>query len=170
MAFCWWQTSANWLHDFNQAKKLAEQKHQLILLSCTLLSSPGWLTNFSEAKKQAAQNHELILLNFSGSDWCTSCIRMHKEMFESNVFKNYAAANLVLMNADFPRLNKHQLPKTLQNQNDSLADKYNPSGKFPYTLLINADGKVIKDWDDGMPKETPESFVQEIKTVCDANK
>ena len=132
--------------------------------------SSNWLTNFNEAKKESVQKHELILLNFSGSDWCSSCIRLHREMFESNVFKNYADSNLVLINADFPRLNKNQLSKALQNQNDSLADKYNPNGKFPYTLLLNADGKVLKDWDDGMPKETVEAFVQEIKKVCDANK
>ena len=130
----------------------------------------NWLTDFNEAKKQSEQKHELILLNFSGSDWCSSCIRLHKEMFESKVFIQFADSNLVLMNADFPRLNKHQLSKQLQNQNDSLADKYNPNGKFPYTLLMTADGKVLKDWDDGMPKETVEEFVKEIKTVCDANK
>ena len=90
-------------------------------------------------------------------------------MFESKIFIQFADSNLVLMNADFPRLNKHQLSKQLQNQNDSLADKYNLNGKFPYTLLITADGKVLKDWDDGMPKQTPEAFIKEIKKVCDAN-
>ena len=135
-----------------------------------LLTTTGWLTNFNEAKKQAAEKHQLILLNFSGSDWCSSCIRLHKDVFETDTFKDFAASNLILINADFPRLNKHQLSKQLQNQNDSLAEKYNPNGKFPYTLLLNADGKVLKDWDDGYPKETVEAFVQEIKTVCDANK
>jgi thioredoxin-related protein len=141
-----------------------------IPIFCLLQTTTNWLTNFNEAKKEAAQKHQLILLNFSGSDWCSSCIRLHKEMFVSTVFIQFADSNLVLMNADFPRLNKHQLSKQLQNQNDSLADKYNPNGKFPYTLLMTADGKVLKDWDDGMPKETPQEFIQEIKTVCDANK
>src|ERR1700733_6876511 len=96
-----------------------------ISIFCLLQTSTNWLTNFSEAKKQAAQKHKLILLNFSGSDWCSSCIRLHKEVFESDVFKNYTDSNLVLINADFPRLNKNKLSEALQNQNDSLADKYN---------------------------------------------
>jgi thioredoxin-related protein len=141
-----------------------------LLLFCSLQTSPTWLTDFNKAKKEAVQKHQLILLNFSGSDWCSSCIRLHNDVFETTVFKNYAGSNLVLINADFPRLNKHKLTKELQDQNDSLADKYNPNGKFPYTLLINTDGKVLKDWDDGYPKETVEAFVREIKTVCDANK
>ena len=142
----------------------------ILTISLFLLTTPTWLTNFPEAKREAIQKHQLILLNFSGSDWCSSCIRLHREVFETDTFKNFAAENLVLINADFPRLNKHQLPKQLQNQNDSLADKYNPNGKFPYTLLLDANGKVLKDWDDGYPKETVAAFVEEIKKVCDANK
>jgi thioredoxin-related protein len=137
---------------------------------CLLQTTTNWLTNFNEAKKEAVQKHQLILLNFSGSDWCSSCIRLHKDVFESTVFIEFADSTLVLMNADFPRLNKHKLSKQLQSQNDSLADKYNPNGKFPYTLLMTANGKVLKDWDDGYPKQTPEEFVQSIKKVCDANK
>lgn len=146
-------------------------KSSILFLACYFFySTSGWLTNFNEAKKEANLQHKLILMNFSGSDWCSSCIRLHKEMFETDVFKNFADTSLILMNADFPRLKKHQLSKQLQQQNDSLAEHYNPSGKFPYTLLMTSDGKVLKDWDDGYPKETPEEFINEIKKVCDANK
>ena len=52
--------------------------------------------------------------------------------------------------------------------NNALADKYNPDGKFPFTLLLNKDGKVLKEW-DGFPNEPPAVFVAAIKAVCDAN-
>ena len=93
------------------------------------------------------------MLNFSGSDWCVPCINLRREIFESTSFKEFADNNLVLLNADFPRLKKNQLSKDQQKKNDQLADKYNPQGHFPYTLLLDAEGKVINAW-DGLPKAT----------------
>ena len=134
----------------------------LFALSLTR-SSPVWLTNFTEAKQQAKDSNKVILLAFSGSDWCTPCIRMHKTLFESAAFEDFADKELVLVNADFPRLKKNQLSKEQQKQNDNLADQYNHDGKFPYTLLITTEGKILKAW-DGCPNESPDEFVAEINT------
>jgi len=74
----------------------------------------GWETDLESAKHKAQDEHKFILLNFSGSDWCGPCIRMHQEIFENDDFKKYADNNLVLLNADFPRLKKNQLPKVIR--------------------------------------------------------
>ena len=97
----------------------------------------GWETDFESAKQKAHKEHKYILLNFSGSDWCGPCIRMKDEIFETTEFKNYADSNLVLINADFPRAKKNQLAKEQQAKNDKLAEKYDPDGSFPFTVLIN---------------------------------
>jgi thioredoxin-related protein len=128
-----------------------------------------WQPDFEAAKKTAKQKHQLILLNFSGSDWCIPCIRMRREIFDSDQFSKMADTSLVLVNADFPRSKKHQLAENLKNQNEALAEKYNPEGKFPFTLLLDANGKVIKVW-DGLPAQTAEQFAQAVKTICDGNK
>jgi len=78
----------------------------LISLYSLLSVNTGWLTNFSEAQKIAKQEHKLILLNFSGSDWCGPCERMKAEFFGTELFKQFAEKNLVLVNADFPRMKK----------------------------------------------------------------
>src|SRR5438309_5907156 len=98
-----------------------------ILLSTCLMkpADRGWITDFSKEKSEAAQYNKLILLNFSGSDWCIPCIRLHKEVFESAAFEKYAGEHLVLVNADFPRLKKNQLSKEQTKQNAALAEKYN---------------------------------------------
>jgi thioredoxin-related protein len=127
-----------------------------------------WETDFSKAKQLAQADHKLIVLNFSGSDWCGPCIRLHKEIFESNAFTGYANDHLVLMNADFPRLKKNQLPKEQQAKNDQLADQYNKEGKFPFTLLLTADGKVLKTW-EGFPNISSEAFTEQVKAVANAN-
>jgi hypothetical protein len=87
---------------------------------------------------------------------------MHNEIFENEVFQKMADTDLILVNADFPRNKKNQLTPQQQEINNTMADKYNSQGKFPYTLLLDANGKVLKDW-DGFPNESPESFTIEVR-------
>ncbi|MDB5122814.1 MAG: Thioredoxin-related protein [Mucilaginibacter sp.] len=128
-----------------------------------------WLGNFNEAKAEAAKSHKLILVNFSGSDWCGPCIRERKEILETETFENFASEHLVLVRADFPRQKKNQLSKEQVKLNEALADKYNAEGKFPYTLLIDGNGKVLKVW-DGFPNESAEKFVAEINPIVNASR
>ena len=139
-----------------------------ILLTTILLSATIWQTDFEKAKAEAKSENKLILLNFSGSDWCGPCIRLRKEIFDNESFMQYANGNLVLVNADFPRLKKNILPKEQQKQNDALADTYNSDGAFPLTLLLDANGNVIKKW-NGLPLSTAEEFVTDIKAAADAH-
>jgi thioredoxin-related protein len=138
----------------------------LLLVTGLSLSFTDWQPDFETAKKIAREEHKYILLNFSGSDWCAPCIRLHKEVFESNEFQTLAKQSLVLYKADFPRSKKNQLPKGLQQSNEALADKYNPLGKFPYTVILNAEGQVVKSW-EGYSNNSVQ-FTKQIKTVCDA--
>ncbi len=139
----------------------------LLLLSLFTANTAEWKTDFEKATKQASAEHKLVLLNFSGSDWCIPCIRMHKEIFGAEVFTAYAKDNLVLVNADFPRLKKNKLAKELKTQNELLAARYNKEGRFPFTVLLDVHGKVLKEW-DGLPDIAPDAFVTGIKTVANA--
>lgn len=128
----------------------------------------NWLGNINVATKQATDNHKLILINFSGSDWCGPCIRLRKEILESAGFEKFATEKLILVRADFPRQKKNQLSKEQIKLNEALADKYNADGKFPFTLLVNEHGKVLKTW-DGFPQESPENFIAEINSSINAS-
>lgn len=137
-----------------------------ILLSACLLTgwwTPNWHYDLKEAEQIAHSQHRFILLNFSGSDWCGPCIRMHKEIFESEDFSHLADSSLVMVNADFPRMRKNQLSSKQQELNNAMADQYNPKGKFPLTLLLTADGKVLKTW-DGFPDGGTAAFAQQVRT------
>lgn len=127
-------------------------------------SGSGWLGDFDVAKKEATEKHKLILINFSGSDWCGPCIRLRNEILETPSFQGYASDHLVLVRADFPRQKKNQLSKDQVKKNEKLADQYNSSGKFPYTILVDDQGKVLKSW-EGFPNETPDQFIADIKSL-----
>ena len=122
-----------------------------------------WLLDFDKAKLRAQNEHKYILLNFSGSDWCGPCIQMHKEIFETSSFEEFARGHLILLNADFPRSKKHTLAAFQQKKNDQLAESYNRKGVFPLTILLNSEGKVIKTW-EGFPLLSAEEFTRDIQT------
>jgi len=133
----------------------------LVYVFFLLISSVTWTGNFDVALKQAQKTHQQILINFSGSDWCGPCIRLRKEILETEAFEKYAAEHLVLVRADFPRQKKNRLSAEQTKLNEALAERYNPEGKFPFTVLADETGKVIRSW-DGFPEESPEAFVQQV--------
>ncbi len=106
-----------------------------------------WEPNFEQAKKLAKEKNELILLNFSGSDWCVPCIGLRQEFLEKTAFSEFASKNLILFNADFPRKKKNTGSIEQIKQNEALAEQYNMNGIFPLTLLLNSEGKVLKTWE-----------------------
>lgn len=130
---------------------------------------PVWHLNMREAREIAQKEHRYILLNFSGSDWCGPCIMLRKEIFDDPVFGGFADSVLVLVNADFPRMKKNRLSKEQQLLNDQLADQYNSQGKFPLTLLLNADGKVVKEW-EGNPSVKAGVFDAQVKMAIEESR
>jgi thioredoxin-related protein len=138
------------------------------LLLTGWLAANSWHYNLDEARQLAKDQHKYILLNFSGSDWCAPCILLRRQILDNPGFLQMADSSLILVNADFPRNKRNQLSAHQQALNNSMADKYNSQGKFPYTLLLNVDGKVLKTW-DGLPKEKPADFALEVRTAIDTH-
>ncbi len=116
-----------------------------------------WKTNFSEAKELANSKNQKIILVFSGSDWCTPCIKLEKEIWSSTFFKTYAKDNFVMLKADFPKRKKNKLSEELQKSNNLLAEQYNPNGFFPLVVILNSEGKVLGT--TGYKKISPEEYV-----------
>lgn len=120
-----------------------------ILLSCFLLcatftiNAQEWFTDFNEAKKAATEKNENIVLVFQGSDWCAPCIKLDKQVWSTQEFKNYAKDHYVLLKADFPKRKKNRLEKQQQEKNNALAETYNKQGLFPHVVVLNKQGKIL---------------------------
>ena len=133
----------------------------LITINFTALGQE-WITDFDIAKEKSSETGNNIVLVFAGSDWCAPCIKLEKEIWESEAFKDYSKENYVLLKADFPRLKKNKLPKEQQKHNDALAEKYNTLGYFPLVLLLNSNGKVLGK--TGYKKTSPQSYIEVLKS------
>jgi thioredoxin-related protein len=139
----------------------------LLTLSSIGLLSADRIPALERARSEAKEQNKLILLHFSGSDWCLPCIRMEKEVFEKESFNKYASGNLVMLNADFPRQKKN-IQKDKVADNEALAEVYDKQGHFPYTVLLDASGKVLMTW-DGYKDNKPEDLIREIKAIKGGN-
>ncbi len=121
-----------------------------------------WLTDFEDAKKNAVENNQNIILVFQGSDWCAPCIKLEKEVWTTNEFQSLNKDHFVMLKADFPRKKKNQLSETLQNQNNKLAELYNPNGYFPLVVVLDKNGKALGKL--GYEKTTPSQYFKKLST------
>jgi thioredoxin-related protein len=109
----------------------------------SITSSPAaeaWQTDYNKALEQAGKENKLVLLDFTGSDWCTWCIKLDKDTFSRPDFAKFADTNLVLVKLDFPA--RKPQPEALKAQNESLATKFGIQG-FPTLVLVDAAGKEV---------------------------
>lgn len=99
----------------------------------------GWTSDFAAAKKQAADSKKDLLVDFTGSDWCSWCIKLDKEVFSQDAFKTGVKDKFVLVEVDFPKDPTILKAQTLK-QNEELGKKYDIKG-YPTILLCDADGR-----------------------------
>jgi thioredoxin-related protein len=133
-----------------------------IIFSVFVLFTSPWDNSMDKALEIAKNEKKLILLNFSGSDWCGPCIKLKTEVLDNADFLKFSEKKLVLVRADFPRKKKNQLSEEKTLANEKLAEKYNAKGKFPFTVLIDANGKVLKEWDGYEKSMSPISMNNQI--------
>ena len=140
-------------------------KYLLLFIFCvasfTQLHAQQWLTNFQQAKELSTSQEKTILLVFQGSDWCAPCIKLNREIFESEHFMAYAKDHFIMLQADFPRRKKNALSPELQAHNNALAEQYNKGGIFPFVVVLNKDGRVLGQ--TSYSKKTPQEYIVELE-------
>lgn len=75
----------------------------LFTAHATRAAEAEWLTNFEDAKKVAALEKKDLLIDFTGSDWCGWCKRLDAEVFSKDAFVEGAPKDFVLVELDFPQ-------------------------------------------------------------------
>lgn len=140
-------------------------KKGILLLTATFLSfttllAQDWQTDFVKAKEMASADDKPIVLVFQGSDWCAPCMKLDREIWSTDAFKEYAADHYVMLQADFPRRKANALSEEQTKANAALAEKYNSSGVFPLVVVLDADGNVLGQ--TGYKKTTPDLYIKEL--------
>ncbi len=96
-----------------------------------------WLPLFEAARLQARKEKKIILAYFSGSDWEDYTKKLEKDVLNTDMFRDWAAQNVILFQADFPR--DHKLSANTKSQNDQLKQRYSII-KVPTFILMDNSG------------------------------
>jgi thioredoxin-related protein len=118
----------------------------------------SWQTDYTRALETAGREHKLVLLDFTGSDWCIWCHRLEDEILTQKPFLNFARANLVLVELDFPRAKAQS--KELKTQNETLSGKFSVEG-YPTIILVDPSGRELGR--TGYMEGGAKTFVRELK-------
>lgn len=117
----------------------------------------NWMTDLPAAQSKAKEEKKMVLMDFTGSDWCGWCIKLNKEIFNTEQFAAYAKTNLVLVEIDFPRRKKQS--DALKKANQALQEKYKVKG-YPTIIVLNSEGKQIGEL--GYERGGPKTFIVEL--------
>jgi protein disulfide-isomerase len=111
-----------------------------LTLTHVYAAEADWLTSVPKALEKAKAEKKFVLLDFTGSDWCGPCIKLHKDVFSSKEFADYAAKDFVLVKLDYPA--RTPQPAEEKKANEKLKGKYNIEG-FPTLIVLDSEGKEL---------------------------
>jgi thioredoxin-related protein len=133
----------------------------LMIAALPALAGPKWYTDLDEAKAVAAKENKPLLVDFTGSDWCGYCIKLHAEVFDKPEFEAFAK-NYVLVELDFP--NKKPQPPEEKAKNKATQAKFGVSG-FPTVLLLDAKtGEAYGRQSGYGPGSGPKAYIEKLST------
>jgi thioredoxin-related protein len=140
----------------------------ILILACANLTAwgqPEWLTDAQAALDKAGRENKFVLLDFTGSDWCGWCMKLKAEVFDKPEFAEFASANLVLVEVDFPH---HKvLDQSQKDANERLLNAFHITS-FPTTILLGPDGKWLGA--GGYVSGGPQAFNSIIARIIQATK
>jgi len=129
------------------------------LVAGTAIAAEGpWVTDWEAAKAQAAKEKKTLLIDFSGSDWCSWCIKLDKEVFAQDAFQAVAKDKYVMVLLDYPR-DKSGQSEELQAQNKKLQKEFQVRG-YPSVYLATADGAPFAK--TGYQAGGPEAYLKHL--------
>ena len=120
------------------------------------------ITLLDAAKKQAIKDNKYILVEFSGSDWCSPCMRLNQDVFLQDEWKKWAQKNIITVIIDFPN-DKSKQTLGMQKQNQEIATKYKIKG-FPTILILNQSGEEI--FRTGYRRGGPKDYILHLNELA----
>ena len=130
----------------------------LLLATVTARAELTWLTDLDEAKKVATKENKKLLVDFTGSDWCGYCIKLHKEVFDTPEFEKFAK-DYVLVELDFPK--RKEQPAAEKAKNQAAQKKYGVNG-FPTVIIMNTSGKILNRAEGYSPDSGPSAYLPQL--------
>ncbi|HEY4831963.1 MAG TPA: thioredoxin family protein, partial [Waddliaceae bacterium] len=108
--------------------------------SSSQTSSIAWLTDYEKAVKLGKETSKPLFLFFTGSDWCSWCNKLEKEVLEAQDFVQTMSDKLIFVKLDYPMQTQLDLETTTQNE---LLQKKFSIRSFPTIIILDTDQQPI---------------------------
>ncbi len=99
-----------------------------------------WSSDLDAALKQAAEENKLVLIEFTGSDWCTYCVKLNKEVLSTPAFAEYIEPLFVPVQIDVPI--RSSFDQQLLERNKEICKRYKVPG-YPTLMVLTPQGQVV---------------------------
>ena len=127
-----------------------------------VFAAEGWMTDLPAALQKAKLEGKLVLVDFTGSDWCASCIKLRRTVLDTPEFRAYAADSFVLMEVDLPQ--RKDFDAELRARNEAIAARYHVAG-YPTVMVLNSNGDVVGGFEGAVSRKTAEKLLNEAKLI-----
>jgi thioredoxin-related protein len=138
-----------------------------VVAASPVLAGDDWHADFDKAAALAKVEKKDLLVDFTGSDWCGWCIKLHNEVFSQEAFLTEAKKHFILVALDFPRSEEKKALVPNPTRNQELQKKHKVRG-FPTVLLMTADGEVFGR--TGYQAGGAEPYVKHLAEMMDKGK
>lgn len=109
-------------------------------------AADGWMTDLPAAMQKAAKENKLVLIDFTGSDWCSACVQLRRNVLDNPDFRAYADERFVLMEVDLPQ--RKSFDPELRAKNEAIAARYGVAA-YPTIMVVNPQGGVLGGFQEG---------------------
>jgi len=120
-----------------------------------------WLTDYPKALAEAKAKNKAVLLDFTGSDFCTGCQTLKKQVWSTPEFAKFAQEKLVLVELDFPF--ELPQPEELKKANQALESQFKVVG-YPTIIMVDANGKEFFR-DEGYDDATADKYIAKLRAA-----
>ncbi|MEW6073803.1 MAG: thioredoxin family protein [Planctomycetota bacterium] len=139
----------------------------LLLGALATLSAPAaagetWYADYDAAVEAATKAKKDLFVDFTGSDWCGWCIKLHDEVFAHDEFLEAVQREFVLVALDFPHGEEAKAKVPNAARNAELNEKYGIRG-YPTVLLMNVAGEVFAQ--TGYQEGGPQAYVEHLAEI-----
>lgn len=120
----------------------------LLFTAVAALAAPAshrgdaWVADWDAAAKLAKESGKDLFVDFTGSDWCGWCIKLHEEVFAHEEFLKAVGDQFVLVALDYPQGDEAKAKVPNPARNAELAKQYKIAG-YPTILLMTPEGEVF---------------------------
>ena len=120
-------------------------------------SAQDWQPDYALALTKAEATKKPLIVVFAGTDWCAPCIKLDREVWQSETFQGICQGSLRAVSRRFSQKKIEPTFARTHPLEQFIGRAFNPQGHFPLVLVIDSKEQVLGS--TGYRKLPPEQYI-----------